>query len=170
MFAIMSRHSAMRRFRLNRLSIRTHEHWRHHSERTISLCNNVRLHIAVIVLACPYETAVTFQYLSDHIIDKTMFVPNLQSIEFGFVFSKRWRALSTCGDSSTYASNISANISLKRPSYFFKIVFFVLIYSGHFLPIAYWKQECAKPRMLYKINEMIVKIELDSKFGQKLTK
>lgn len=27
------------------------------------------------------------------------------------------------------------------------MVFFVLMYRGHFLPIAYWKQLCAKPVM-----------------------
>lgn len=41
-------------------------------------------------------------------------------------------------------------MSLNLPSYALRMVFFVLIYRGHFLPIAYWKQLCAKPVIDYK--------------------
>jgi len=35
-------------------------------------------------------------------------------------------------------------MSLKRPSYLLRMVFFVLMYRGHFFMIAYWKQAWAK--------------------------
>jgi len=40
---------------------------------------------------------------------------------------------------------MSSKMSLKRPSYRLRIVFFVLMYSGHFFLMAYWKHAWAKP-------------------------
>lgn len=52
---------------------------------------------------------------------------------------KRKRKKRNC----SYLSYISWKMSLKRPSYFFRIVFLVLRYKGQLLDRAIWKELCA---------------------------
>mmetsp|Transcript_9039 Transcript_9039/g.18093 ORF Transcript_9039/g.18093 Transcript_9039/m.18093 type:complete len:275 (-) Transcript_9039:167-991(-) len=63
------------------LAIRTHEHRGHQTQGTIALGNNVTLHITIVVLACPQDVAITLEYLSNHIVDQTVFVPEVGSLE-----------------------------------------------------------------------------------------
>jgi hypothetical protein len=51
------------------------------------LCDHVRLHVAVVVLARPHEAALRLQHLRDHVVDETMLVPDLVLVEVRFVFS-----------------------------------------------------------------------------------
>ncbi len=87
MLAIVTRHGAMGRLGLDRLAVGTHEHRGHETERAVALCDHVRLHVAVVVLARPHEAALRLQHLRDHVVDETMLVPDLVLVEVRFVFS-----------------------------------------------------------------------------------
>ena len=47
----------------------------HHSQRSVSLSNRVRLHITVVVLAGPDEAALALHGLGDHVVYQTVLVP-----------------------------------------------------------------------------------------------
>uniref|UniRef100_A0A914KUU1 Ovule protein n=1 Tax=Meloidogyne incognita TaxID=6306 RepID=A0A914KUU1_MELIC len=65
----MTSNSSMSRFRLNCFSIWTHQNRCHQSKRSITLCNNITLNIAIIIFASPNKSSFSFQNLSNHIIN-----------------------------------------------------------------------------------------------------
>jgi hypothetical protein len=55
------------------------------------LCDDVRLHIAVIVLASPHETATWFECLRYHVINKSMLIPDFGSLKMlPVVSANKW--------------------------------------------------------------------------------
>ena len=50
-----------------------------------TLCYTVRLHIPIIVLACPHETPLWLHGKCHHVINEPMFVPNPSSFKLWFV-------------------------------------------------------------------------------------
>jgi len=86
MLSIMSCNCPMRRLSLNCLPIRRHKNGCHQSQRSVSLGNNITLHVSVIVFAGPDETAAGFQSLGYHVVDEAMFIPDFLFFELRFVF------------------------------------------------------------------------------------
>ena len=80
-FAIVARNGSVGRFCLNRLTIRCHEDRGHKAERAKALCDNVRLHVAIIVFARPHITARPFNRGRDHVVDQTMLISNTERLE-----------------------------------------------------------------------------------------
>lgn len=67
-------------------SIFVQEDRSHETERSITLSYNITLHITIVVLACPYKTTTALQNLSNHIINKSVFVINSLTNELFLVF------------------------------------------------------------------------------------
>ena len=59
----------------------SHQNGGHETERSVPLSHNIRLDIAVVVLASPDKFSGRFEGLSDHVVDQAMLVPNAGSIE-----------------------------------------------------------------------------------------
>jgi len=59
--------------------------WGHKTKRAISLGNNIGLNITIIILACPYESTFWFDSISNHIINKSMLIPESKGIELSFI-------------------------------------------------------------------------------------
>ncbi|MCY1300304.1 hypothetical protein D9M70_498650 [compost metagenome] len=68
-------------FGFDRLAIRRHQNRGHQAERAEALGDDVRLHVAVVVLARPDVTAGPLQSGGDHVVDQAVFVPDLQFLE-----------------------------------------------------------------------------------------
>ena len=66
---IVAGHGAVRRFRLDGLAIGREQNRGHQAKRSEALGNLIRLHIAIIIFARPYELARPFQRRRDHIIN-----------------------------------------------------------------------------------------------------
>ena len=75
----------MRSLGLDGLSIRCDELTRHHTQTSKALCEDIRLHVSVVVLASPDEPAGRLDRLRDHIVNQTMLVIDGRFIEEGFV-------------------------------------------------------------------------------------
>jgi hypothetical protein len=58
----------------------------HKTKRSITLSNDIRLNITIVVFTGPKESTVGFDCVSNHVIDKSMFIPKTGSIELCFVF------------------------------------------------------------------------------------
>lgn len=52
---------------------------------TLTLSQNVGLHVAVVIFAGPDKSAGRLQDLGHHVIDETMFIPDLQLVKLWFV-------------------------------------------------------------------------------------
>ena len=76
--------------------------------------------------------ARALDHLRNHVVDKSMLVPDLLRLKLLLVLASR---------------RCSWKMSLKRPSYFLRMVFLVLMYSGRPLSSASLKVACAKPSM-----------------------
>ena len=63
-------------FRFDGLPIGSDELTGHHAKTAESLGEDVRLDIAIVVLACPNEPTRRLDRLRDHVIDETMLVVN----------------------------------------------------------------------------------------------
>lgn len=61
-------------------------------ETSHTLCNRVRLHIPIIVLAGPDKASFRFQGLSNHVINEPMFIPDLLGFKLGLVFSGKQKS------------------------------------------------------------------------------
>ena len=61
----------------------------HETQRAIALSHNIRLNVTVVILAGPNETAARLETLGDHIVNETMFVPDLRFLEVGLVSPAR---------------------------------------------------------------------------------
>lgn len=85
MFAVVSGHGTVSSFSLHSLTIRSDENRGHQTKRSVTLCENIRLYVAVVVLAGPHKTALGLEHLCNHIVNETMFIPNSKSIELFLV-------------------------------------------------------------------------------------
>ena len=74
MLAIVARHRAVRRLGFHRLSVGREQHARHQAERAEALRDDVRLHVAVVVLARPHVAAFPLERRGDHVVDETMLI------------------------------------------------------------------------------------------------
>mgnify|MGYP007132323313 CR=1 FL=1 len=72
--AVVTGHGAVRRFGLDGLAVRGHEHGGHEAQRTEALGHGVGLHIAIVVLAGPDVTAVPLQGAGHHVVDQAVLV------------------------------------------------------------------------------------------------
>lgn len=61
-----------------------------------TLRHRVRLHVSVIVLAGPDETAVGLHGLGHHVVDQTVLVPDSLGLELSLVFPGTTAAAGTC--------------------------------------------------------------------------
>lgn len=68
-------------FRFNCLAVRAHQNRCHETQWSVSLSNNIRLDVTVIVLAWPHEFSARLQSLRNHIVDQTMFIPDFLVFE-----------------------------------------------------------------------------------------
>lgn len=151
MLAVVTRDGAVGRLGLDGLAVWRDEFAGHHAEGAEALRKHVGLDVAVVVFAGPDEAAGGFDSLSDHVVNEAVFIPYSRLFELGLVVPGRVECLQKRGVRDTYFSYTSWKMSLNLPSYFFKIVFFVLIYSGIPLDKAILKLEWAKPLMLSSV-------------------
>ena len=84
--AVMARHRAMRRFGLDRLAVGRHQHRGHQAQRAIALRHQVRLHVAIIVLAGPDIAARPLHGGGHHVVDQAVLVGDLALVELGLEF------------------------------------------------------------------------------------
>ena len=84
--AVMSCNSAMSGLSLDG-TIGGLKHGGHESEGTITLSDNIRLDITIVVLAGPDEATAGLDNVGNHIIDETMLVPKTGGLKLGFVRS-----------------------------------------------------------------------------------
>lgn len=84
-FPVVSCDRPMRSFRLNGLAIRCDQYRRHQAKRSVALGDDIALDVSVVIFAGPDEPPTGFKGLSNHVVDKTVFIPNLLLFEFGFV-------------------------------------------------------------------------------------
>ncbi len=73
-------------FGLDCLAVGRHQHRRHQAQRAVALCDGVRLHVAVVVLARPDVTAFPFQAGGDHVVDQPMLVGQPRRFELRLEF------------------------------------------------------------------------------------
>jgi len=66
-------------------AIRGDEDGGHQTERAVTLSDDIRLDITVVVLASPDETTFGFNHICDHIINQSVFVPDTVGFEFSLV-------------------------------------------------------------------------------------
>src|SRR5690606_17670395 len=72
--AIVARDRAVRRFGLDRLAVRGHQHAGHQAQRAEALRDLIRLDVAVVVLGGPDELAVPFEGAGDNVVDQAVLV------------------------------------------------------------------------------------------------
>ncbi len=51
-----------------------------------TLSEAIRLDISIVIFASPNKSSVTLDHVGDHIIDKSVFIPDFLSFELWFVF------------------------------------------------------------------------------------
>merc|ERR550534_887726 len=51
----------------------------------MTLGNNIRLNIPIVIFASPDESTIRFQHLSNHVINKSVLIPSSKSIKVFFV-------------------------------------------------------------------------------------
>jgi hypothetical protein len=57
------------------------KHRGHQTEGAVSLRNDIRLHITVVVLARPYEASIALNSVGHHVINQSVFIPELTFLE-----------------------------------------------------------------------------------------
>ena len=72
----MSGNSAVCCLSLHSLSVRTHEHTGHHTERAVALSYRVGLYVSVVVLTGPYKPALRLDAVGYHVVYQSVFIPN----------------------------------------------------------------------------------------------
>ncbi|MNN18816.1 hypothetical protein D3C81_1320350 [compost metagenome] len=86
MLAVVPGDGAVRGLRLDGLAVGGHEDRRHEAEGAEALSHDVRLHVAVVVLARPDETTRPLDGGGHHVVDQTVFVGQAARLElFGVV-------------------------------------------------------------------------------------
>jgi len=73
--SIVSGDSSVGSFSFND-AVFVHEDGSHEAKRSISLSDNVRLDVSVVVLASPDETTAAFEDLGDHVVNESVLVVN----------------------------------------------------------------------------------------------
>ena len=86
MLSVMSGNGSMGCFSFNR-TIWALKHRCHQTKRAITLSNDIRLNITIIVFACPDKSTFRFDGVSNHIVNQSMFVPGAKGIELTLVVS-----------------------------------------------------------------------------------
>ena len=81
MGAVVAGHGAVGGFGLNGLAIGRHQHRCHQAQRSKALRHNVRLHITIIVFACPDKPTLGFNGHGNHVINQAVFVRQLRFVE-----------------------------------------------------------------------------------------
>lgn len=81
-FTVMTSDSTMGSFGFQGLSVRCHQNRSHQPKRAIPLSQDVGLHITIVVLTGPYKPAFGLERLSHHVIDQTVFIPQIGTFEF----------------------------------------------------------------------------------------
>ena len=89
MFTVVACHSTVSSLSLDGLAVRTHQYTSHETQRAVTLGNNVRLYVTVIVLAGPHEGTAGLESLGDHVVNETVLVPDAQLVEFSTVVPER---------------------------------------------------------------------------------
>jgi len=84
MHSVMSSNSAVGSFSFNG-TIRGSKNTGHEAQRSVALSDDIRLDITIVVLASPDEATIRLEHVGDHIVDKSMFVPDTESLEFSLV-------------------------------------------------------------------------------------
>ena len=84
-FAVVARHRAVRRLALDQVTLGRDELRGHHAQRAEALRDNVRLHVAVVVLARPHEAALALDRLRDHVVDQAVLVPDVEPLKLFLV-------------------------------------------------------------------------------------
>lgn len=59
---------------------------------TLTLSQDVRLHVSVVVLAGPHESSGGLQDLGHHVVNKAVLVPDFELVELGLVVPEEDRA------------------------------------------------------------------------------
>jgi len=72
-------------FSLDGLAVWGNEDGSHETERSVTLGDDIGLDVSVVVLAGPDEATAGFQGLGNHVVDKTMFIPNSLLLELGLI-------------------------------------------------------------------------------------
>ena len=80
MESVMSSNSSVSSFGFNS-AIWALEHRGHKTKGSVTLSNDIRLNISIVVLAGPHEPSVGFHGVSNHIIDKSMLVPHVVGLK-----------------------------------------------------------------------------------------
>jgi hypothetical protein len=78
----MPRDGSVRSLSLNG-AIGSLKHRGHETKRTVALRDDIGLHIAIVVLAGPNEATVGLDGVSDHVINETVLIPEIRSLELG---------------------------------------------------------------------------------------
>ena len=84
--AVVARHRAVGGFRFHGLAVRRQQHRSHQPERAEALRHDVRLHVAVVVLAGPDIAARPFHRRRHHVVDQPVLVGDLLLVELGLEF------------------------------------------------------------------------------------
>lgn len=84
MLTVVSCHCTMGGLSLH-ATIWGQKHRRHQTEGAVSLRDYIRLHIAVIVLARPYEASIALYSVGHHVINQSVFIPELPFFELCLV-------------------------------------------------------------------------------------
>ena len=81
MLAIVPGDRTVRRLGLHRLAVGCQQHRGHHAERSETLRQGVRLHVAVIIFAGPDKAAIPLERQRDHVVDQAMLVGQIALLE-----------------------------------------------------------------------------------------
>ena len=79
--AIVPRHGAVRGFGFQHLAVGRGQHRGHQPERAETLCHDIRLHVAVVVLAGPDITARPLERSGYHVVDQPVLIGELLGFE-----------------------------------------------------------------------------------------
>ena len=91
MFPVMSCDCSVGRLSLHGLAVRGDEHAGHETQGAVALGHDVRLDVAVVVLARPHEAAVGLERLGDHVVNQTVLVPDAGLLVLVFKLPERWK-------------------------------------------------------------------------------
>lgn len=81
----MARYGTVRSFSFEGQTIWRNELRGHEAEGTKTLRYNVGLDVAIVIFQRHHETTIRFNHLRDHIIDETVFIPELVSLELWLI-------------------------------------------------------------------------------------
>lgn len=85
--SVMTSNSPVGSLRFYGLAVRGHQLRSHHAQRAKSLCEHIRLYVSVVVFACPYETTVGLNGLSDHVVNQSVLIPETLGFKLGLVLA-----------------------------------------------------------------------------------